>query len=178
MEAKSAGLKHLTHYCNQMSELHHREIGLVGAGLLDDDILLELICDKIHLCPEMIALAFKRIPLDRIALVADAMCAAGLGEGDYILGELRVRVKGGAARLIEDDALAGSVLHLNEALKNVCEITGLPLYEVVGTTAWNQARSLGLKDHGKIEAGYVADLVLLDDAFNVKAVFVNGEQRI
>jgi N-acetylglucosamine-6-phosphate deacetylase len=175
--AKEAGLKHLTHYCNQMSGLHHREVGLVGAGLLEDELLLEMICDRIHLSPEMIALTFKLKSQDRIALVTDAMCAAGMGEGRYQLGGLEVEVKEGAARLVSKDVLAGSILPMNVALRNVQEITGLPLNEIVGTTSWNQANALCLEGLGRIEEGYIADIVVLDERFRVKATFVNGEQR-
>ena len=178
LRAKEAGLKHLTHFCNQMSRLHHREIGLVGAGFMDDEVLTEMICDRIHLAPDMIALVFKIRPIDRIALVTDAMCAAGLQEGEYALGGLKVRVANGAARLISNNALAGSILHYNTALRNVHEITGLPLSDLVKNTSWNQARSLGLEKTGKIERGFRADLVILDDDFEVHAVFVNGERRV
>ncbi|MFK5922840.1 MAG: amidohydrolase family protein, partial [Verrucomicrobiota bacterium] len=85
-------------------------------------------------------------------------------------------VKDREARL-EAGNLAGSTLRFNEGLKNIAEITGLPLNQLVSTTAANQARSLGLSDRGKLEAGLLADVVLLDDDFEVKAVFVGGEQK-
>lgn len=100
MEAKRAGMVHLSHFCNAMRGVHHREIGLVGAGLLDDDLLVKLICDKVHLCPEMITLAFKMKPIERIALVTDAIAATGLQDGEYLLGGLPVRVDKGTARLV------------------------------------------------------------------------------
>ncbi len=177
-EAEQAGLRHLTHFCNQMTKLHHREIGCVGGGLLNDGLVVEMICDKIHLCPDMIRLAFKVKPADRIALVTDSMSATGLEDGDYSLGGLAVVVKDGAARLKSDGALAGSTLHLNAALKNAYEVTGLPLSQIVRATSLNQATSLGLKGLGKIEEGWTADLVLLDDAFAVQAVFVDGQRKV
>ncbi len=177
-DAKKAGLKHLTHFCNQLSPLDHREIGLVGAGLLDEDVLVEMICDKVHLCPDMIALAFKTISADRILLVTDAMCATGLGDGMYELGGLDVKVEAGCARLVSNGLLAGSTLTFNNALKNVYEVTALPLMELVKTTSWNQARSLGLEHTGKLEQGYRADITILDSRFDVKAVFVDGARRI
>ncbi|MHC4946133.1 MAG: N-acetylglucosamine-6-phosphate deacetylase [Planctomycetota bacterium] len=176
--AREAGLKHLTHFGNQMSPLHHRAIGLVGAGLLDDEVLLEMICDKIHLCPEMIELVFKRRGSGRIALVTDAICAAGLSDGDYSLGGLEVRVEGGAARLCSTGALAGSILPFQKAMKHIQEITKLPLHELVKATSLNQARSLGLDRLGRIEPGCAADLVILDEAFEIRGVFLNGEQRL
>src|SRR5690606_24881079 len=76
LAAKEAGLGHLTHYCNQMSGLHHREVGLVGAGLLDDSIMIELICDTVHLCPDMIRLAFKHRSCERLMLITDSIAAS------------------------------------------------------------------------------------------------------
>ncbi len=174
---REAGLTHLTHYCNQMTPLHHREVGLVGAGLLDDEVMTEMICDTIHLCPDMIRLAFKHRPVETIILITDSMAASWLGDGEYTIGGLQVSVKEGQARLAEGN-LAGSTLRYNEGLKNIVEITGLPLNHLVATTAANQARSLGLNDRGHLEAGFLADIVLLDEAFEVKAVFVGGDQKL
>ena len=172
------GLDRLTHFCNQMTVLHHREIGLVGAGLMEDGVAIEMICDKIHLCPDMIRLAFKSKPIEKILLITDAMEATGLPDGDYQLGGLAVKVSDGAARLASNGALAGSTLQFNTAFKNVAEVTGLPLTELVKATSWNQALDLGLKRLGKLEAGFVADIAVLDDQFKVAAVFVDGVRRI
>lgn len=134
------GMRNLSHFCNQMTPLHHRDIGLVGAGLLEDDVFLEFICDKLHICPDMIALVFKIKGPDRIQLISDAMRASGMPDGEYTLGGLPVIAKDGAARLKEGGALAGSVLQLNVALKNVAEITKLPLAELVKSTSYAQRR--------------------------------------
>lgn len=83
IRARGKGLKHLTHFCNQMSPLHHREIGLVGSGLMDDDVTVEAICDKVRLCPDMVKLIFKVKPIDRIALITDSMLASGLPDGAH-----------------------------------------------------------------------------------------------
>ena len=178
MEGRPYGMKRLTHFCNQMTKLHHREIGLVGAGLIDDEVMVEMICDKIHLCPDMIRLAFKVKPIDCIQLITDAMEATGLPDGDYQLGGLAVVVSNGAARLKSNNALAGSTLQFNTAFKNVAEVTGLPLKELVKTTSWNQARSLGIANLGKIEKGFKADLAVLDADFSVKAVFIDGMKKL
>jgi len=176
--ARRAGLRNLTHFCNQMTGLHHREVGLVGAGLLDDGVLVELICDTIHLCPDMIALVFKVKPIERIALITDAIRAAGLADGEYKLGGLAVRVADGVARLLANGALAGSTLRLNRALKNVRDVTSLPLSELVRTTSLNQAQCLGLEKRGRIAPGFAADVTILDEDFDVAAVFVGGERRV
>ncbi len=176
-EAKAAGLAHLTHFCNQMTKLHHREIGLVGAGLLDDEIRLEMICDLIHLCPEMIELTFKHKPLEQILLITDSISASWQPDGDYEDGGQRVLVKDGICRL-ENGSLAGSTLRFDRGFKHVADITGKPLPELIRTTSWNQALSLGLEKVGKIEPGFFADLVVLDrETLEPRATFVGGELR-
>ena len=167
----AAGCRHLTHFCNQMTPLHHRDIGLVGAGLLLEDMRAEMICDKIHLSPDMIELAFQ---------TKDPMRASHMPDGPSSLGGLDVIVKDGAARLASNGALAGSILRMNVALKNVSEVTGLPLNVLVKATSYNQALEHGLEHElGCIEPGYIADIAVLDDeTFAVRAVFVNGEKRL
>ena len=171
---QAKGLCRLTHFCNQMTKLHHREIGMVGAGLYDDKTYIEMICDKIHLCPDMIALAFKVKPIDKILLITDAMEATGLPDGDYQLGGLAVVVSDGAARLASNGALAGSTLQFNTAFKNVAEVTGKPLCQLVKATSYNQACNLGIKNLGKIEEGFIADMTVLDDEFAVNQVYLDG----
>ncbi|MCU0751256.1 MAG: N-acetylglucosamine-6-phosphate deacetylase [Akkermansiaceae bacterium] len=175
--AKQAGLKHLTHFCNAMTPVHHREIGVVGAGLVDDSLKLELICDTIHLCPDMLKLVFQLVSIDRLILITDSMAASWIGEGEVMLGGLAVLVKDGKAVLKEGGALAGSALLYNEGVRNVAEITGLPLDQIVKATSWNQAQSLGLSGFGKIEPGFHADLVLLEADFSVWKTFVGGQAR-
>ena len=177
MLAKSAGLTHMTHFGNAMSGLHHREIGMVGSGLLDADLKMELICDGIHLCPDFLKLVFSLKPIDQLMLITDSMSGSWIGSGKVQLGGLDVIVEGGQARLKGSDALAGSVLLFNEGLRNVFEWTGLPLSELVKTTSWNQAQSLGLEGLGKIEAGYCADITMLNEDFSVWKTLVDGKER-
>ena len=172
------GLRRLTHFCNQMTKLHHRNIGLVGSGLLHPDVYVEMICDKIHLHPEMIRLAFRTKPLSSIVLITDAMEASGLNPGRYQIGGLAVVVQDGAARLADNGALAGSILRYNEALRNVAELTGLPLCGLIRTTSLNQAEQLGIPDLGRVQAGYRANLTVLDAQFNVAAAFIDGQRRL
>ena len=170
------GLRNLSHFCNQMTALHHRDIGLVGAGLRHSEVFIEMICDKIHLCSDMIKLIFQLKDINHILLITDACQAAGMPDGEYEIGGLPLILKDGAARLASNGALAGSVLVMNKALKNVYEITGLPLSQLVKTTSWNQACSLNLSKLGRIEPGYCADLAVLDDEFEVCKVWVDGKQ--
>ena len=176
--ANKFGLKNLSHFCNQMTGLHHRDIGLVGAGLADKEVFIEFICDTLHICPDMIELIFNLKNIEKIQLISDAMRAAGMPDGEYSLGGLAVIVADGAARLKSNGALAGSTLEIYTALKNIAEITKKPLADLIKTTSWNQAQSIGLDKHGKIEPGYFADIVFLDENFKPTKVFVNGELRL
>ena len=176
LKAKQHGLKHLTHFCNQMTKLHHREIGLVGAGLLDNDVLIELICDKIHLNSAMLQLAFKAKNIKKIALITDSTSASWLQDGDYNLGGLDVKVENSVARLVKNGAIAGSTLKYCDGFKNIVEVTNKPLPELIRTTSYNQAKSLGLKRLGKIEENYIADIVIMDDNFSPIHVFINGQK--
>lgn len=176
LKAKAAGLKHLTHFCNQMSPQHHREIGLVGAGMLDQDILIEVICDKIHLCADMLKLTFQNKDISQMIMVTDSLACSWMPDGPGQLGGLPIIVKGGVARL-ESGNLAGSTLRYAKGLRNVQELTGKPLSELVKATSWNQARSLGLHDLGKIEPGYTADLVLLDGEYDILKTIIDGEVK-
>ena len=181
MAAYKKGLRHLTHFCNQMTKLHHREIGVVGAGFLVDDLNTEVICDRIHLCDDMLRLVFLKRDLAHVQMITDSLRCSHMPDGyAFEMGGLKVQLKGGEARLVEGGNLAGSTLWMCQGLKNVRDVTGLPLKDLVRVTSWNQALELGLGDKlGKVEKGYVADLAVLDPrSFKVKAVFVDGERRI
>jgi N-acetylglucosamine-6-phosphate deacetylase len=160
LAAKAAGLTHLTHFGNQMTPLHHRAIGIVGAGFLDDDIRVELIADGIHLSPDMLRLVGKVIPPERLLLITDSISASGQPDGTYLEGGQPVVVRDGICRL-GNGALAGSTVRMDRALATFRDATGLPLSRLVAATSWNQARSLGLEGFGKIEPGFHADLVVL-----------------
>ncbi len=174
--AKAAGLKRLTHFCNQMSPQHHREIGLVGSGMLDQDIGIEIICDTIHLCADMVNLTFTNKHIDQMLMVTDSLACSWMPDGPGQLGGLPINVKDGVARL-ESGNLAGSTLRFAKGLKNVWEITGKPLSELVKATSYNQALSLGLTGLGKIAPGFTADLVLLDANFDTVSTIIDGEVR-
>lgn len=177
-EHKAAGLRHLTHFCNAMTPVHHREIGAVGAGLMDQDLMLELICDGIHLCPDMLQMIFQLVSIDRLMIITDSMAASWIDHGEVLLGGLEVVVRNGTATLKHGGALAGSALKYNDGVRIVAETTGLPLEQIVKATSWNQARSLGLPDFGKIEPGFHADLVVLDPDFSVSQTMVHGAFRL
>ncbi|MEM0968861.1 MAG: amidohydrolase family protein, partial [Verrucomicrobiota bacterium] len=161
MSAKESGLRHFTHLCNQMTGVHHREIGAVGAGLLDADLRMEVIPDGIHLCPEMLALLFRLVDRERIMVITDSISASGLSDGTYEEGGQEVLVRDGICRL-PSGALAGSTLAYPKAISVLEEAIGEPFAQFVETTSWNQARSCGWTDVGKIEQGFRADFALLD----------------
>ena len=174
------GLRHLTHFCNQMTPLHHREIGMVGAGFLIDDLNTEVICDRIHLCDDMLALIFTRRNLAHIQMITDSLRCSHCKDGyEFLMGGIKVRLQNGEARL-EAGNLAGSTLWMGMGLKNVHRVTGIPLKDLVRTTSWNQAIELGWGDRlGRIEKGFVADLVAINPkSWKPSAVFVDGVQRI
>jgi len=181
MPAYKKGLRHMTHFCNQMTKLHHREIGMVGAGFLLEDLNTEVICDRIHLCDDMLRLIFTRRNLAHVQMITDSLRCSHCKDGyAFEMGGLKVQLKGGEARLVEGGNLAGSTLWMNQGLKNLRDVTGLPLKDLVRVTSWNQAIELGLGDRlGKVEKGFIADLAVLDArSFKVKAVFLDGKRRI
>jgi len=180
--ARAAGMTHLTHFCNAMMPIHHLRPTMVTGGLLADDVYVEMICDGVHLSDPMIRLIAKAKGPDRMMLITDSMSAAGCPDGIYSLGGLRVRVADGCARLAnvpyDPNAVvsnvAGSVARFDACFRRYVRVTGLPLSEAIKAAGWNQCTSLGIPDRGKIESGFVADLVVLDADLHPVATYVNG----
>ena len=174
LAAIDCGLSHVTHLFNAMTGLHHRRPGIVGAALTTG-LSCELIADFIHVHPAVINLVLKAKDPAEIILVTDQMEAGSLGEGEYTLGGQQVLVKDGAARL-ENGQLAGSVLTLDQAIRNIKEISALTLPEIIQMVTANPARLIGREDQlGKIVPGYQADLVLLTEDLQVDTVIIGGE---
>ncbi len=156
-----------------MPGLHHRFPGPLGVALTDERLTLELIVDGIHVHPDVVRTAFAAAP-GRIALVSDAMAAAGCCDGSYTLGSLPVQVRKGKATL-EDGTLAGSTLTLDTALRTAVDQCGLPLPAVIDALTSAPATVLGLETRiGRLTPGYAADVVLLNDDTNVTAVYAAG----
>ncbi|MDT0343315.1 N-acetylglucosamine-6-phosphate deacetylase [Streptomyces litchfieldiae] len=174
--AIEAGATVATHLFNAMPPLAHRSPGPIAALLEDERITLELIDDGTHLHPSVLQLAFRTAGGDRVALITDAMGAAGMGDGLYPLGPLKVEVSGGVARLAEGGAIAGSTLTLDRAFHRAVTVDGLPVTEVVRALSATPARLLGADDRvGSIEEGKDADLVVLDGEFGLVGVMRKGE---
>jgi N-acetylglucosamine-6-phosphate deacetylase len=181
MPSYKQGLRHMTLFCNQITPLHHREIGMVGAGFLIDDLDIEVICDRIHLCDDMLRLVFLKRNLAHVQIITDSLRCSHCDDGyAFEMGGLKVLLKNGEARLVEGGNLAGSTLWMGDGLKNVHEVTGIPLKDLVRCTSWNQAIEHGWgKKLGKVEKGFIADLVLIDKkTWRPAAVFVDGIQKM
>lgn len=172
-----AGCNHSTHLFNAMTPFTHREPGVVGA-IFDNDITTETISDGIHVSYPSLRVAYKQKTADKVLLVTDAMMACGMPDGDYSLGGQKVISKDGAARL-ESGALAGSILTMDKAVKNVFDNTDLPLQDVVKMASWNGAKFIGIeKTTGKLAMNYDADLVILSSDLLVEQVFVKGQPKL
>jgi N-acetylglucosamine-6-phosphate deacetylase len=175
IEGINAGITYGTHLFNAMSALDHREPGLVGALLGDGRVTVGLIADGIHLHHSMVALAWKAKDPHRISLVTDAMSALGMPDGTYRLGDQDVFVAGAAARLA-DGTLAGSVLTLDQAARNLVNFTGCSPSDAISTVTTVPASLLGMADsRGRIAPGSRADVILLDSDLRVVETLVAGE---
>lgn len=174
-EAIANGAGCVTHTYNAQSALHHREIGTVGSAMLFDELYTELIADGIHVSVPAMKLLVKSKPKDKLVLITDAMRAKGLSDGVSELGGQTVYVKGGEARLA-NGALAGSVLQMNDAVKNLVEKVGVPFTEAVDCATINPAKQLGIdSDFGSISVGKMADFVVLDSEYAVLMTIRGGK---
>jgi N-acetylglucosamine-6-phosphate deacetylase len=169
------GASHFTHLFNAMTGMHHREPGVVGAALESVDATAELIADGIHVHPAVLRIACTVMP-GRIALVTDAIRAAGMPEGKYKLYDYDVNVAEGSARLA-NGTLAGSVLTMAAAVQNMVELAGVPIEQVIPMATEIPARILGVADRkGRIENSCDADIVILTERFEVERVIARGEE--
>jgi N-acetylglucosamine-6-phosphate deacetylase len=173
-DAIEAGATVATHLFNAMPALHHRAPGVVGVLLRDPRVIVELIADGQHLDPDTLAVSCQAAGPGRVALISDAMAAAGCGDGRYLLGGLAVNVVDGVARLSDGDTLAGSTVTLLQALRHAVLVAGLPLATAVTAATATPARSLGLQDRGRIATGMRADLVLLESTLELRGVVRRG----
>jgi N-acetylglucosamine-6-phosphate deacetylase len=169
------GLKSSSHIFNQMKRIHHREPGTVGAILTQKNLFAEIIADCIHIHPAIVNLLVKVKGVDKIIIITDAIRAAGLQDGIYNLGGLKVIVKNSEARL-ESGNLAGSTLTMNGAVKNMVEKMSISIEKSIRMASLNSARLLGLdKDRGSLTPGKRADIVVLDNNFNVVYTIKKGK---
>lgn len=173
-EAIEHGFTTSTHTYNAMKGLHHREVGTLGAVMLSDKVNCELIADLHHVCPDAIRILYKLKGKDHMILITDSMEAKGLKDGNYHLGGNPVIVKDGTARL-QDGTLAGSILKMNVAVRNIMKVLGLSLADAVDLASINPARNLGLDNMiGSIKVGKKADFAIVDKDINVIRTIRDG----
>jgi N-acetylglucosamine-6-phosphate deacetylase len=168
------GARTVTHLFNAMRPLGHRDPGIAGAALARDDVVVQAIVDGVHLAPETVRLVW-RAAAGRLALVTDAIAAAGNGDGGYRLSGVEVTVRDGVARR-DDGVLAGSILTMIEAVRNLHDL-GVPLVQAVEAASRVPARVIGRDDLGTIRPGARADVVVLDDRLEVSRVLLSGRER-
>lgn len=162
VSACEKGAKSITHTYNAQSPFTHRGVGVVGAGLLTDALACEIIADTIHVCVPALKLLIKNKPHDKVVCITDAMRAKNMGDCVSELGGQTVYVKGGEARL-EDGTLAGSVLTMNNAVKNMVQKCGVSICDAADFASKNPAKNLGIyNERGSIAVGKRADFAILD----------------
>ena len=169
------GANHVTHLFNAMSGFTHRAPGVVGEALTDNRLCCELICDFVHNEPAAVDLAIRSKGIDKIMMISDTGVMSGLGEGEYVIEGVKRIVKGNLC-MTEKGVIAGSVCNLFYGFCNLLS-RGYSLSEVSRMASYNPARAIGLSHQiGSIAVGKAADLVLLDNANEIKGVFVGGEK--
>lgn len=175
MDAIKAGANIAVHVFNGMRGLHHREPGTVGALLSDDRVMCELIADMIHVHPAVMKLVLRAKGIEKMCLITDCMMAGGLKDGKYMLGELKVSVRDGIAR-IANGSLAGSTLKLIDAIRNMKKYLDVSLIDAVNMASLVPAMIAGV-DHiqGSIEPGKKANFTIIDDELNVVMTIVKGK---
>jgi N-acetylglucosamine-6-phosphate deacetylase len=173
-QALEAGARHMTHFMNAMTPLHHRAPGPVGWGLMNDQVTCDLIADGVHLDPSILKLILRNKTSKRVTLISDAIAAAGLGDGEYQIWGETIVVENGRTRN-SHGSIAGSVITMTDAARMMLSL-GSSESEVAQMAALNPARLLKL-DHecGSIEPGKRADLVALDDERRVRLTIIDGQ---
>ena len=169
-----AGVRHATHLFNAMTPLTHRGPGVVGAALNCDEVSTELIVDTHHVNAALFDTVYK-LKGRKLCIITDCLPAGGLPEGEYTLGGAKIIYKNDLCRL-EDGTIAGSVLKLNKGVWNVYNNSKIPLNECVNCASLNPATTLGIQDKkGSLAPGKDADIVILDNEFNVRKTIIGGK---
>jgi N-acetylglucosamine-6-phosphate deacetylase len=168
----TAGARHATHTFNAMRPLDHREPGILGVVLTDSRLSADIIADGIHVDPTIVKLFLKAKGPEAAVLITDATSATGMPDGRYRLGSFEVDVKDG--KCLAGGKLAGSVLTMDRAVRNVAEFAGWKLQQAIRLATENPARIVGLSNKGKLQAGYDADIVVLSPSGEVRQTIVAG----
>jgi len=171
----NAGINHVTHVFNGLRRTHHRDPGVMGTILINDEITVELIADFFHVHPAVVVLLIKVKPNDKIALITDSLKITGLPGDEFEADGRLVRVRDGLVYL-EDGTIAGSVLTMNRAVANMVSTGLVPLEDALKMASLVPAKILGIQHHkGTLTPGSDADVVVMDEDFNVKLTMVEGE---
>lgn len=174
-EAFDLGADHITHLYNAMFGFVHRAPGVIGAGAEQEKVYAELICDGVHVHPSVIRATLKMYGSNRVVFISDSMEAAGLGDGEYMLGNQPVSVRGREARLA-DGTIAGSVTNLMDCVRYAVRHAGIPLETAIKCAAVNPAKSIGIYDAvGSLETGKAADILLLDEEMKIVRTIYGGK---
>ena len=176
-KAVDVGANIFVHTYNGMSPLHHRNPGMVGAALSTENTYGEVICDGHHVHPAAVKVVMRAKTYDNTLLITDCMMAGGMPEGDYKLGDFDVKVENGTAR-IQNGSLAGSILRLDNAVKNIVKWGIASPFDAVKMASLIPAKSVDLDDKiGSISVGRCADINILDKDMNVLEVYIDGERK-
>ncbi|EHL19761.1 N-acetylglucosamine-6-phosphate deacetylase [Peptoanaerobacter stomatis] len=176
-KAVDVGANIFVHTYNGMSPLHHRNPGMVGAALSTENTYGEVICDGHHVHPAAVKVVMRAKTYDNTLLITDCMMAGGMPEGDYKLGDFDVKVENGTAR-IQNGSLAGSILRLDNAVKNIVKWGLASPFDAVKMASLIPAKSVDLDDKiGSISVGRCADINILDKDMNVLEVYIDGERK-
>ncbi len=173
MSAYADGVSHTTHLYNAMSPMHHRNPGVVSA-VFNSGLSTEIIADTFHIHPGLFGVVSK-IKGDKLSLITDCTRAGGMPDGDYTLGGQKI-IKRGIKCQLEDGTIAGSVLCLNEALRNMKNHTDLPIWDIVAMATKNPAMVIGENCRiGTLQRGFEADIVIADEDFNIYKTIKGGK---
>ncbi|MCC8016042.1 MAG: N-acetylglucosamine-6-phosphate deacetylase [Clostridiales bacterium] len=175
-KAFDEGITHATHLYNAMTPMTHREAGIVGTAIDNEKVFCELICDGGHICPAVLRNTFKMLGENRVCVISDSMCAAGLGAGEFNLGCQPVFVEeNGKYAVLKNGTIAASISNLFKEFKNLLSF-GIDFKTALKSCTINPARAIGEDDKiGSIATGKFADIVFVDENLEIKEVYINGE---
>jgi N-acetylglucosamine-6-phosphate deacetylase len=168
----NAGAHHATHTFNAMRPLDHRDPGILGEVLTDRELSADIIADGIHVAPEVIQIFLRSVGFERSVLITDAMAAAGMPDGTYQLGPIQVEVKDG--KCTSNGSLAGSVLTMDRAVRNIKRFSHWTLREAVRAATLNATRAVGLAQHGELAPGAEANIIVLSPDGEIRRTIVRG----
>ena len=178
-KAFEQGASQVTHLYNAMPPLHHRNPGVIGAAIDAENCRVELICDNVHAHPATVRATFNMFGDERIILISDSIVATGLTDGSYELGGLAIEVRGNVSTLGGGGSIAGSVTNLMDCVRVAVTEMKIPLASAVKCATVNPAKAIGVYgQRGSIEAGELADLVLLNEDLSIRSVFLRGKRIV